>query len=113
MARTTKREIFIGVAAGLVLLGLVALGIYAMSRRTSSNRIQGKIISKDFSPQPETQITIGKRGVRTSTLDGDYTLKVHVDSENRTYNVWVDKDTYSRHQIGELFSFLRPPSEQH
>lgn len=106
---TSKKEILLGVLGGLLLMGLVAFGFLHMNRDVAGKGITGKITAKHFTPQPmETQITIGKGGVKQRNVDGEYLFEVFVETENKTYTVWVDKTVYEAQQVGDLFYFLRP-----
>jgi hypothetical protein len=105
--RFTKKEIALGVAAGAALFALIAWGVVALSRQLPT-QLTGRIVSKTFVPQPETQITIGKAGLHERRVEGDYIFEVRVERDNRTYSVWVDKPTYDSRNVGDEFSFPRP-----
>src|SRR5215210_7751609 len=91
---TTKRDVIVGIVAGLLVLGFVAYAFLHTSRGVAGKTLTGTITAKHFKPLPETetQITIGKGGVREREVEGEYTFEVRVESENgKLYTVWVDK----------------------
>lgn len=112
VVKKSKRELLLGVLAGLLLLGIIVFGFLNMSRDVAGKGITGKITAKHFTPQaPESQITIGKGGLQQRQVDGDYRFEVFVQEENKTYTVWVDKKVYEAQREGDLFYFLRPAPE--
>lgn len=110
VVNTSKRDWIIGIVAGLVVVGFLAIGIWTMYREVAGYRLTGTIVSKNFTPQPEEQVSIGKGGLHERKVDGIYTFEVRVESENnRIYTIWVDKTDYDARKTGEVFSFMRPP----
>lgn len=109
---TARRDLLLGILAGALALGFLAWGIASMSRDVSGGWIEGVIVAKHFTPQPEEQVTVGKGGLRERTLDGEYTLEVRVGVENgKTYTVWVDKRDFEARKVGDPFRFPRPREE--
>lgn len=110
---TTKRDAFLAILAGLLVLGFVGYGIVHMSRPVQGNKLTGVLVAKTFTPQKERQIDFsGRRIEKTREIDGAYLFKVRVGKQNRTYDVPVEKPMYEEKQIGDTVTFLRPESEQ-
>lgn len=113
--RTTRREMLIAIGSGVGVLGFLIYGVMTMGRtqqKASSNTLTGKVVGRTFTPLKEDQIRVGRGGLRGESLDGEYVLKVHVKSEDRTFEVPVDAATYEAVRDGANFSFMRPRSEQ-
>jgi hypothetical protein len=109
---TSARDWLIGILAGVALLSFVALGIYTMSKRSAGKSLSGVVIEKNFTPQAETQITVGKSGLHQRQIEGDYTLQVRVDSEGgKIYTLFVDKRLYDSRNPGDTIRFQPPPRE--
>ena len=105
----------VAIVCGLGVLAFVVYGIMSMrtqQRETSRATLSGKIIEKSFKPAPEEQISFGKKGLKSEHIAGEYLLRVHVDRENRTFEVPVVESTYNSVSVGDTFTFGRPPSEQ-
>jgi hypothetical protein len=112
VARSSRREIIIGVLAGAVFLALVVFAVLNMGAKVSGKGLTGRITEKHFTPEePSTEITIGKGGVRQRDVDGTCTFVVWVGAEKKYYTVWVDKSVYETRKVGEDFYFMRPPKE--
>lgn len=110
---TTKRDAFIGIVAGALLLILVGYGIVQMARPVAGNKLTGVVVGKTFTPLKERQIDFNGRKVgQTRELDGEYLLKVRVAADHRVYEVPVEKPTYESKKEGDSMTFLRPESEQ-
>jgi len=65
-------------------------------------------VAKEFTPQPETQITLGRKGsVTARERDGIYLLTVEVpqpDGTKKPYYVEIKtKDQYDAIKIGDTF----------
>ena len=113
IASTTKRDAFIAIIAGLLVLAFVGYGILQMSRPVAGNKLTGVVVEKTFTPQKEQMIDFSGRKIeRTREIDGEYVLKVRVEAENRVYEVPVEKPVYESKKEGDAMSFLRPESEQ-
>ena len=113
IASTTKRDAFIAIIAGLLVLVFLGYGIMQMSRPVTGNKLTGVVVEKTFTPQKEQMIDFSGRKIeRTREIDGEYVLKVRVEAENRVYEVPVEKPVYESKKEGDAMSFLRPESEQ-
>lgn len=115
--QTTAREALIAAVAGLLALAFLMYGIVhfaRLSHQAKTNTLTGLIIDRQFSPTPpEQQITIGRGGLQAKQNDGEYLLRVRVDSEaGRIFEVPVEKSVYDTKKVGDPLTFLRPPSER-
>jgi hypothetical protein len=111
---TTRRDIFVAVIAGLLILSFVLYGISHLGKREESrNILVGVVAEKQFTPRKEEQVSFsGRRIEGVKQIDGDYVLKVRVEKENRTYDVPVEKPIYESRKVGDKMEFVRPRSEQ-
>ena len=113
IASTTKRDAFIAIIAGVLVLVFVGYGIMQMSRPVAGNKLTGVVVGKVFTPQKEQMIDFSGRKIeRTREIDGEYVLKVRVEAESRVYEVPVEKPVYESKKEGDAMTFLRPDSEQ-
>jgi hypothetical protein len=111
----SRSETIIAVLCGIGAFAFIVYGILHMDsaqQKASGNTLSGKVLSHQFTPQKEEQISFGRGGLKGQHLNGDYVLKVYVKSENRSFEVPVDANTYEAVRDGANFSFLRPRSEQ-
>jgi hypothetical protein len=111
---TTMRDAIVAGIIGALALGVLVYGVLHMGSPVQGNKLTGVVVEKQFVPLKEKQIEFsGKtiKGVRES--DGDYALKVRVESEQgRIYEVPVAKSLYEAKKVGDPLTFVRPPSEQ-
>lgn len=111
---TGRREAIIAIVSGLVVLAFIFYGVMHMAAPVQGNKLTGVVLEKSFTPQKEQQISFNGRKIEgTKEIDGEYILKVRVESQNRIYEVPVEKPLYESKQVGDSMTFLRPPSEQH
>ena len=111
---TNRRDALIAMIVGVVLLAFVGYGVMTMSKpHASTNILVGTVTEKQFTPRHEEQVSFsGRRLQGAKQIDGEYVLKVRVDSEQRTYDVPVEKPVYEMKKAGDRLEFVRPPSEQ-
>ena len=111
MPSTQRRDTLIAVGAGLAVLAFVLYAIFYFSRQAdSTGGVAGIILSKEFVPRPETQITFGQAGLSSHAIAGEYSFRVQVGGvKGRVFRVDVNAATYASHQVGDAFYFLRPP----
>ena len=112
--RTTLRDAVIG---GLFIIGFLALlayGITRLAEKPKGNVLTGEVVGREFRPLKEQLVEFsGNTLKRTHESDGEYTLKVRVNSEGgRVFEVPVSKITYESKNPGDTFEFMRPLSEQ-
>ena len=75
----------------------------------ASGMAEGIILGKTFTPQPETEITVGKGGLDSRHIAGEYSVRVRVPQENnREYTVRVDPTTYATRGVGDHLLFKEP-----
>lgn len=101
---TRGRDWAIGITIGVLLIGLILYAVSTMS--VSKNLLTGTITAKRFIPRAEQQVTIGKGGLHARQIDGEYILDVSV--KGHPYNIWVDKEIYEAHEVGDPYTFVRP-----
>lgn len=111
---TKGRDTLIAVTVGVVLLGFVLYGLLSLGKKHQPrNIVVGIVTEKQMAPRREEQISFHRSKITgTKQSDGDYTLKVRVEAENRTYEVPVEKPLYENKRVGDKLEFVRPPSEQ-
>jgi hypothetical protein len=111
---TGKRDALIAIVFGFVILVFIGYGVMHMAAPVQGNKLTGVVIEKIFTPQKEQQISFSGRKIEgTKEIEGEFVLKVRVESQNRTYEVPVEKPLYDSKKVGDSMTFLRPPSEQH
>jgi hypothetical protein len=113
---TTARDALIAAIAGLLVLAFIVFGIVHFARlsaKAKGNTLTGVIVERQFTPAPEQQITVGRKGLKSQRTEGEYLFKVRVDTEGgRIFEVPVEKALYDTKKIGDPLTFLRPPSER-
>ena len=115
VAGSSRRDVVVAIVCGIGVLAFVVYGIMSMGskqREASRVTLTGKIVEKSFKPAPEEQISFGKKGLKTEHVAGEFLLRVHVDQENRTFDVPAVQSTYESVRVGDTFTFGRPPSER-
>ncbi len=113
---TSKRELAVALACGLALLVAIGFGIWTLGFHKfepPTNLLSGQIVEKKASGLKETEINVGSKGLRESVADSGYSFMIRVAAENRVYEVPVSKSIYQSKRVGDIQSFIRPPSEQH
>jgi hypothetical protein len=55
---------------------------------------------------------VGRRGLRSEEVDSGHRFQVWVESTGKTYEVPVTARMFDLKEIGDLQSFIKPPSEQ-
>ena len=115
VAESSKRDTFIAIACGAGVLLLVFLGIFVLhgeQGKPTANLLSGVIVAKHAAGETETEVSIGKKGLKSQQTDSGFSFTVHVDSENRDYEVPVNEGLYRARKVGDKQQFIRPPSEQ-
>lgn len=110
---TAKRDAFVAVAAGLLVLAFLIFGIMQMGKPALGNQLTGVIVGKEFTPLKERQIEFSGRQLKAAReIDGEYVFKVRVPEASRVYEVPVEKEEYLAKKVGDQMTFVRPSSEQ-
>lgn len=109
---TRRRDWIVALLIGAAILGGILFAILGTSGQKSANVLNGTIVEKVFTPNPELQVSYGKDGLDSKKIKGEYVFKVHVKSQDRTYDVPVLEGDFGLKKVGDPYTFLRPPSEQ-
>ncbi len=112
---SSKRDTIIALLCGGGVLLLIVLGMYLLQSehgKPSTNQLTGVITAKHDSGETEKEITLGKKGLRSQETDSGFSFTVHVAAENRDFEVPVNEGLYRARKVGDLQTFIRPPSEQ-
>jgi len=111
---TSKRDVAIAIAAGLLMLVFIGYGVMRMAAPVVGNKLTGVVVGREFTPFKERQVSFNGRKIEgVQEIDGEYVLKVRVETMHRTYDVPVEKPVYEAKKDGDSLTFIRPPSEQH
>ncbi|MBS0660481.1 MAG: hypothetical protein JSR82_19850 [Verrucomicrobia bacterium] len=101
----------IALLVGLCVIGFLALGFWALSRQAINPKwVEGVVVEKLFTPEPEQQIQLGRDGLRSREVKGTYRLVVRGD-DGRDYTVFVGEPAFQANAPGSRIRFLRPPPE--
>jgi hypothetical protein len=103
-----KQDLIIGLAVGLAVLGFVLFAVLSFNKQVGGLGKPGVVTEKLFLPEAETQITIGKDGVKREEIAGKYILRVKLDYTGEIYNVYVDSARYARYKEGDRYMVLQP-----
>ena len=105
-----KRILWIGILVALVVLAAIALATLSLDRTMkSSGAFTGKIIAKEFTPEPSREITVGSGGLSSADSAGQYLLKVETPDRTRVFNVWVDQREYEAYEVGDDYYVIPTP----
>ena len=105
-----KRILFLGIVIAVAVLAAIVLATMSLNRTMqSSGAFTGKIIAKEFTPEPAREITIGAGGLRGTDVAGEYLLKVETPDKSRVFNVWVDRTVYEELKVGDDFYVIPTP----
>jgi hypothetical protein len=111
---TGRRDAFIAIVCGLVILAFLGFGVMHMASPVVGNKLTGTVIEKSFTPQKERQVSFNGGHIEgTKEIAGEFMIKVRVEEQKRTYEVPVEQALYDSKKVGDQMTFLRPPSEQH
>lgn len=102
----------VAVVAGLLVLALVIYGILNLGSGSAGSTITGIVVEKKFTPQEETQITIGAGGVRSAEKKGIWLVQVKSNSDGEIYNVWLDEESFNRLQVGDPYQIPKAALDQ-
>jgi hypothetical protein len=105
---TPPRVIVAAVLIALFVLGFILFAVFQSGRNITDARMRGIVVAKEFTPQPERQITLGREGgVNARDKEGEYLLKVEVtktDGAKETFDVWIQKkEQFDGIKVGDSF----------
>ena len=102
--------LWIGIVVALTVLAAIALATMSLNRTMkSTGAFTGKIIAKEFTPEPAQEITVGAGGLQSTRIEGEYLLKVRTPDGSRVFNVWVDRTVYERLEVGDDYYVIPTP----
>jgi hypothetical protein len=105
---TPVKLIVTSVVIGLLVLAFVIMAVWQSMVGITDARKRGVVISKEFVPEPERQITLGRQGNMTARdREGRFWLKVEVpqgDGTKKYYDVEImKKDQFDSIKEGDSF----------
>lgn len=104
------RVLAIGIAVAVLVLAAIALATLSLDRTMkSTGAFTGKIIAKEFTPEPSREITVGAGGLQSTRIEGEYVLKVETPDGTRVFNVWVDRRVYEEYEVGDEYYVIPTP----
>ncbi len=99
-----------GILVAVLVLGAIVLATMSLDRRMkSSGAFTGQIVAKEFTPAPAQEISVGKGGLQSTTIAGEYLLKVETPDKSRMFNVWVDRTVYEEVKVGDDYYVIPTP----
>jgi len=105
-----KKILLIGIVIAVAVLTAIAMATLSLDRiMKSSGAFTGKIIAKEFTPEPAREITVGAGGLRGTDVAGEFLLKVETPDKSRVFNVWVDQKVYDAHKVGDDYYVIPTP----
>ncbi|MFM8230661.1 MAG: hypothetical protein ACKOAL_05505 [Chthoniobacterales bacterium] len=105
-----KKILLIGIVIAVAVLAAIAMATLSLDRvMKSSGAFTGKIIAKEFTPEPAREITVGAGGLRGTDVAGEFLLKVETPDKSRVFNVWVDQTVYDAHKVGDDYYVIPTP----
>jgi hypothetical protein len=104
------KVLVIAIAIAVLVLAAIALATLSLGRTmTSAGAFTGKIIAKEFTPEPSQEITVGTGGLQSTRVDGEFLLKVETPDGSRVFNVWVDRTVYEEYEVGDSYYVIPTP----
>lgn len=104
------RILWTGIVIAVLVLTAIVLATLSLNRTMkSSGAFTGKIIAKEFTPEPAQEITVGAGGLQSSRIAGQYVLKVETPDGSRVFNVWVDRTVYEERKVGGDYYVIPSP----
>lgn len=106
-AKTPSWLVPVVVAGSILLLGLIFFAVWYTGAQMAEARKTGTVVNKEFLPQKEHQIVVGRTGnLSSNDSDGEYIVTVSVPVQSGTitrYTVWMNKTQYDALKIGDHF----------
>ncbi|MEX1044671.1 MAG: hypothetical protein WEC73_00960 [Chthoniobacterales bacterium] len=98
------------IVLALAVIGFVLWATLSMDRVTrSTGAFTGRIIAKEFTPEPAQEITVGTGGLQSQRVEGAYLLEVETPDGQRVFNVWVDRKAYEEFEVGDEYYVIPAP----
>jgi hypothetical protein len=102
--------LLIGIVIAVAVLALIAWATLSLNRTMkSTGAFTGKIIAKEFTPEPAQEISVGAGGLQSTRIEGEYLLKVETPDGSRVFNVWVDRTFYDEAKVGDDYYVIPTP----
>lgn len=106
--KTPLRLIVGAVGIAVIVFGFVFFAMWQSGQGLADARMRGIVVAKEFTPQPERQIILGRDGgVAARDKEGEFLLKVEVtksDGTKKVYDVWLQKkDQFDAIKEGDSF----------
>lgn len=104
-SKNSPRTILFALGLGVLLMGFILYAILSSGAGLRDARMSGVLVAKDFTPQPERQITLGTGGsLKTKDKAGEYLLTVEVPKVGgKKFTVWVNQRLYDSLSVGDAF----------
>ena len=100
----------LGILVAVVVLTAIVLATMSLNRTMkSTGAFTGKIIAKEFTPEPAQEITVGQGGLQSTRVEGDYKLQVETPDGAKVFNVWVDRTVYEESEVGDDYYVIPSP----
>jgi len=104
------RILLIGIVIAVAVLALIAWATLSLDRTMkSTGAFTGKIMAKEFTPEPAQEISVGAGGLQSTRIEGEYLLKVETPDGSRVFNVWVDRTVYEEAKVGDDYYVIPTP----
>jgi hypothetical protein len=104
------RILLIGIVIAVAVLAAIAWATLSLNRTMkSTGAFTGKIIAKEFTPEPAQEISVGAGGLQSTRIEGEYLLKVETPDGSRVFNVWVDRTFYDEARVGDDYYVIPTP----
>ena len=104
------RILVIGILIAVAVLAAIAWATLSLNRTMkSTGAFTGKIIAKEFTPEPAQEISVGAGGLQSTRIEGEYLLKVETPDGSRVFNVWVDRTFYDEAKVGDDYYVIPTP----
>ena len=104
------RILLIGIVIAVAVLAAIAWATLSLNRTMkSTGAFNGKIIAKEFTPEPAQEISVGAGGLQSTRIEGEYLLKVETPDGSRVFNIWVDRTVYDEAKVGDDYYVIPTP----
>lgn len=106
-----RTRILIGaIVLALAVIAFIVWATLSTDRLTrQSGAFTGRIIAKEFTPEPAQEITMGAGGLQSTRIEGEYLLQVETPDGQRVFNVWVDRKVYEEFEVGDEYYVIPSP----